>query len=91
MAIPATETVLSILRAGALNYGNAYALRYVDPAELVFDETAAPHAITYRQLLGRVTSLANAFRALSGEDRPVVSLLIPSTIDGVVALRPAQA
>ncbi|MDH2328189.1 AMP-binding protein [Cereibacter sp. SYSU M97828] len=84
-----TDTILSILRAGAAAHPEATALRFVDPAELDF-EGSAPRIVTYGQLLPRVVALANAYRALSGKDRPTVSLLIPSTIDGIVALLAAE-
>lgn len=84
-----TDTILSILRAGAAAHPEATALRFVDPAELDF-EGSAPSIVTYGQLLPRVVALANAYRTLAGKERPVVSLLIPSTIDGVIALLAAE-
>lgn len=84
-----TDTVLSVLAASAAAHGDRTALRFFDVAELDHD-AAVPQVITHAELLRRVVALANAFRALAGHDAPVVSLLIPSTIEGVIALLAAE-
>lgn len=87
--MPATDTVFSALRDRAANQGAARALRFFDVAEMDHDD-AVPQVLTHQQLFQRATALANAFRALAGVDAPVVSLLIPSTIEGTVALLAAE-
>lgn len=84
-----TDTVLSFLRDAAARNPQATALRFFDVAELDHDD-AAPQILTYGELVEKVIALANGFRALAGNDSPVVSLLIPSTIEGVVALLAAE-
>ncbi len=84
-----TQTIYSALQSVAQKYPDHCAICYVDPADLDFDD-ADPIRVQYSQLLGDVTALANAFRALSGKNAPVVSLLLPSTNQALTALLAAQ-
>lgn len=79
--------VLSALRA--VEASSARAIRFFDLAELDFAE-AEPKFLTHAALQAQVIALANAFRALAGHDRPVVTILAPSTIEGLVALLAAE-
>lgn len=81
------DNVLDALRGVPNPKGRA--IRYLDLAELDFAD-AQPDFITHAELQARVTALANAFRALAGHDAPVVTILAPSTIDGLVALLAAE-
>lgn len=83
------DTIHSILKAMAAQYGAKAALRFFDAVELDHGDIV-PQTVSYIDLLARVTGLANAFRALADDDAPVISLLIPSTIDGVTALLAAE-
>lgn len=79
--------ILSALRGVA--HPAFRAIRFFDLAELDFDD-ALPSFVTHGELQARVIALANAFRALAGHDRPVVTILTPSTIEGLVALLAAE-
>lgn len=81
------ETVLDALTRVPNPQGRA--IRFLDLAELDFAD-ARPDFITHAELQARVTAMANAFRALAGKDAPVVTILTPSTIDGLVALLAAE-
>ncbi|AGT08960.1 AMP-binding protein [Paracoccus aminophilus] len=79
--------ILSALRAVAAP--SSRAIRFFDLAELEFDDVQ-PSFVTHAELQAQVIALANAFRAIAGHDRPVVTILAPSTIEGLIALLAAE-
>lgn len=83
------DTVYSALQRIALAQGARPAITFIEIADLDL-EGADSDSLSYSALFRNVVSAANAFRALSGKQAPVVSLLAPSTIHGLTALLAAQ-